>query len=95
MNAAKMMLILVGVWLFQASAWAEVEGCRSLVEKKCGVCHFTKYICPNITEKKGPWVWKRTVSLMMDQGMEATEDEVRQLVDCLSKPGDSILAICH
>jgi hypothetical protein len=81
--------------MFQQNAWAEVKDCKPFVEKKCGVCHFTNYICPGVEKKKGSWAWKRNVNSMVDMGMDATKDEVKQLVDCLVKADDDLLSICR
>ncbi len=99
MRVAKKKIILFAVMfgclLFYGVGAVRAQDCKALVEQKCGACHFANYVCEGLDRKKGSWRWKRTVKSMMDQGMEASKDEISQLVACLSKYRDQVVVICN
>lgn len=87
--------VMFGCVVFYGVGEVSAQECKALVEQKCGVCHFANYVCDGLDKKKGSWRWKRTVKSMVDQGMEASKDEISQLVTCLSTSRDQVVPICN
>ncbi len=87
-------VLLVAVFLFSMSGGAIASECRSLIDRKCGSCHFSSKICPMLNKGKGSWAWKRNVRSMKDLGAVYTDQEEKRLVKCLSDPDEQVREIC-
>jgi len=90
----KMLLCVVAIGALAGQVWAGPE-CREMVEQKCGHCHFVTHLCPKLEKKKGAWTWKRTIKDMVEYGMTLTDDETRQLTECLAKPDEEVMSLCR
>ena len=88
----KISVLVGGVLVLSGPAMG--QECRPLIEQKCVSCHFITHICPDLEQKKGSWTWKRTIKSMVEHGTELTDAQAKQLVGCLSKPGEKVLDIC-
>lgn len=90
-------LIFVGMVILvlgpSGSGQAE-EDCSTLIRNKCSNCHFVTHICPRIDQGKGSFYWRRTVDDMMKEGMDATDQEQKQLTRCLATPDARVKALC-
>ncbi len=70
------------------------EECRTLIENKCGTCHFANYICPGVAKNKGSMAWGKVVDDMVELGAKINKEEKGQLTACLAKPQANVKDLC-
>ena len=70
------------------------EECKVLLQQKCVTCHFVKYICPKIEKNSGLIYWKWTLHSMIKEGAMLSDQEEKQLVDCLTNPDAQVKTLC-
>ncbi|MBW2466269.1 MAG: hypothetical protein JRF02_03130 [Deltaproteobacteria bacterium] len=66
--------------------------CGSIVDTKCVSCHYKTRICSALGTKSIRQ-WETTVTFMIKQGVQLTEDEQNKVVACLSSlsPGSEVV----
>lgn len=96
----RMLLVVSAVFLFVVALGMVPrtaragEECKVLLQKKCSVCHFVKYICPKIEKNSGLIYWKWTLHSMIKEGAKLSDQEEKQLVDCLTQPDAQVMTLC-
>lgn len=84
------LLLLIGAG---TPGWTD-EPCAPLISNKCGTCHFVNYICPRIEKGKGRFYWRGIVKDMVKEGMVATDQQQKRMIDCLASPDREVKGLC-
>jgi hypothetical protein len=82
---------IVSVFLYAACGGSsEVGGqsvgpdCQAIIDVKCVKCHYKTRICDALGTKSKR-KWKRTIKFMVRQGANLTQDEQKNVAECLSR----------
>ena len=67
--------------------------CSSLVNAKCIRCHYKTRVCDALGTKSVR-KWKQTITFMLKQGADLTEDEQNKIVACLSALPQGSEVVC-
>jgi hypothetical protein len=67
--------------------------CGSLVNAKCTRCHYKTRICDALGTKSVR-KWKQSITFMLKQGAQLTEDEQNKIVACLSTLPEGSEVVC-
>ena len=67
--------------------------CSSMINAKCIRCHYKTRIC-NALGTKSVRQWKKSITFMVRQGAELTEDEQNKVVTCLSSLPQGSQVVC-
>jgi len=67
--------------------------CTSMINAKCTRCHYKTRICDALgTKSVGKW--KKTITFMVKQGAELTQDDQNKVVACLSSLPQGSQVVC-
>ena len=67
--------------------------CSSMINAKCTRCHYKTRICDALgTKSVGKW--KKTITFMVKQGAELTQDDQNKIVGCLSSLPQGSQVVC-
>ena len=67
--------------------------CSSMINAKCIRCHYKTRICDALGTKSVRQ-WKKSITFMVRQGAELTEDEQNKVVACLSSLPQGSQVVC-
>ena len=68
--------------------------CSAIVDVKCVQCHYKTRICDALgTKSVGKW--KKSVTYMIKQGAQLTEDEQSKVIACLSSLPAGSPVVCQ
>ena len=68
--------------------------CGAIVDAKCVQCHYKTRICDALgTKSVGKW--KKSVTYMIKQGAQLTEDEQNKVIACLSSLPAGSAVVCQ
>lgn len=104
MSRNKLIITLIGllVSVFLYASWggaSEVGGesvgtdCQATIDVKCVKCHYKTRICDALGTKSKR-KWKRTIKSMVGHGAKLTQDEQKNVVECLSSLSKGSDIVC-
>jgi hypothetical protein len=97
-------IIIIGISLVLLTAGTALAGkpqpepppeaaCSSMINAKCIRCHYKTRICDALGTKSVRQ-WKKSITFMVSQGAELTEDEQNKVVACLSSLPQGSQVVC-
>ena len=97
-------IIIIGISLVLLTAGTALAGnpqpepppeavCSSMINAKCIRCHYKTRICDALGTKSVR-KWKKSITFMVRQGAELTEDEQNKVVACLSSLPQGSQVVC-
>ncbi|MES0446914.1 MAG: hypothetical protein ABUJ92_10245 [Desulfobacterales bacterium] len=97
-------IIIIGISLVLLTAGTALAGkpqpepppeavCSSRINAKCIRCHYKTRICDALSTKSVRQ-WKKSITFMVRQGAELTEDEQNKVVACLSSLPQGSQVVC-
>lgn len=94
----KMFVILVVVFCFSGSGFAQSEfseNCIELLQARCQTCHQLTRVCQQL-DKKSKKRWEATLKRMVKRrGATLSGQEQQVLLDCLATPDTNVKKQCE
>jgi len=92
-NFSLFILVVFLIFIVNAlSVSAKDNRCAPLFNMNCAECHELARGCGLLGES--PKEWKELLEFMEEMGADIPEEEQALLIDCLSKPDDTIKEAC-
>ena len=88
--------ILIAFLLFIVNALslsAEDNRCAPIFNSNCSACHALERGCNLLGQSEKEWI--ELFQFMEEMGADIPDDEKKLLIECLTKPDDTIKAKCQ